>query len=103
MAVRLFLFVTGLISFLYFLFPESFSFANTQDNDVLGIEKRTAAYNKPTIDTVLLAYCITEGKLPKNLNELYEGYLRERPKLDLDKLYHYKRVDSSECEYELNS
>ncbi|MCH8821682.1 hypothetical protein IID23_04155 [Patescibacteria group bacterium] len=99
MFVRLFLFTTGLLSFLYFLFPASFERFDIIKGDVLGIEKRNAQVNKPTIDTMLMAYCINEGSLPKNLNDLYGEYLREERKLDLDKLYIYKVTDEDSCEY----
>ena len=103
MFVRLFLFTTGLLSFLYFLFPTSFERFDIIKGDVLGIEKRNAQVNKPTIDTMLMAYCINEGELPKNLNDLYGEYLREERKLDLDKLYDYKVTDGQSCEYTIIS
>ena len=71
MFVRLFLITTGLLSFFYFLFPASFERFDMNKGDVLGIEKRNAQVNKPTIDTMLIAYCINEGSLPKKLNDLY--------------------------------
>ena len=103
MTVKIFLFATGLISFLYFISPASFSFVDYEDNDVLGIERRNASFNKPTVDTVLLAYCINEEGLPENLKDLYDGYLREERKLDLDKLYNYTIISDKECKYELGS
>jgi len=103
MFIRLFLFTTGLLSFLYFLFPASFEKFDVNKGDVLGIEKRNAVVNKPTIDTMLMAYCINEGELPENLNDLYGEYLREERKLDLDKLYNYKIIDENRCEYEIKS
>ncbi len=103
MLIRLFLLITGLVSFLYFLSPSSFSGLNSEEGDVLGIEQRNAQFNKPTINTVLLAYCISEGGLPKNLNDLYDGYLKEERKLDLDKLYEYTVLDEQGCEYEIKS
>ena len=99
MFIRLFLFTTGLLSFLYFLFPTSFERFDVNNGDVLGIEKRNAMVNKPTIDTMLMAYCINEGELPKNLNNLYGEYLREERKLDLDKIYDYKVTSVTSCEY----
>lgn len=101
MTVKIFLFATGLISFLYFISPASFSFVDYEDNDVLGIERRNASFNKPTVDTVLLAYCINEAGLPENLNDLYDGYLREERKLDLDKIYYYEILSEDSCEYDL--
>lgn len=99
MFIRLFLLTTGLLSFIYFLFPASFERFDVSNSDVLGIEKRNAMVNKPTIDTMLMAYCINEGELPKNLNDLYGEYLREQRKLDLDRLYSYKITDSQSCQY----
>ena len=99
MFVRLFLFTTGLLSFLYFLFPTSFERFDIIKGDVLGIEKRNAVVNKPTIGTMLIAYCINEGELPKKLNDLYGEYLREERKLDLDKLYNYQITDAQSCDY----
>ena len=103
MIIKIFLFTTGLISFLYFVSPASFSFVDYKGSDVLGIERRNATFNKPTIDTALLAYCINERIFPENLNNLYEGYLREDKKLDLDKLYNYTIISDKECKYELGS
>ena len=103
MFVRLFLFTTGLLSFLYFLFPTSFERFDITKGDVLGIEKRNAQVNRPTIDTMLTAYCINEGSLPKKLNDLYGEYLREERKLDLDKLYNYQITDAQSCEYTITS
>ena len=103
MLVRLFIFTTGLVSFLYFLSPNSFSNLNSEAGDVLGIEQRNATFNKPTIDTMLLAHCINEGFLPENLNDLYDGYLRSERKLDLDNLYEYTVLDEQGCEYEIKS
>ena len=75
----------------------------SKEGDLLGIEKRSAILNKPTIDTVILAYCINEGVLPTNLNDLYQGYLREERKLNLSDLYNYKIISDEECKYELVS
>ena len=95
--------VTGTISFLYFLFPGTFAKANPdKDKDVLGVSKINAYVNKSSLETALLAYCLSEQSLPKSLNELYAGYLSEKRKLDLDKLFKYKVVSSDDCEYELN-
>ena len=103
MFVRIFLITTGLLSFFYFLSPSSFERFDMNKGDVLGIEKRNAVVNKPTIDTMLMAYCINEGELPKELNDLYGEYLREERKLDLDKVYNYKIIDENVCEYDLKS
>ena len=103
MIIRFFLFTTGILSFIYFLSPTSFYFLKQDENDILGIEKRNAIFNKPTLDTVLLAYCINEEVLPANLNDLYDDYLRESRKLDLDKLYTYTVISNQECKYELSS
>lgn len=99
MFVRLFLITTGLLSLFYFLFPASFEKFDVSKGDVLGIEKRNAVVNKPTIDTMLMAYCINEGSLPKKLNDLYGDYLKDQRKLDLDKLYNYKITSGKSCEY----
>lgn len=99
MFVRLFLITTGLLSFFYFLSPSSFERFDIKKGDVLGIETRNATVNKPTIDTMIMAYCINEGELPKKLNDLYGEYLREERKLDLDKLYSYQIVNRKNCEY----
>jgi hypothetical protein len=99
MVIKLLLFVSAGVSFIYFMSPDSFSFV--ESGDVLGIESRNATFNKPTLDTVLLAYCINEGMLPENLNVLYDGYLREERKLDLDQLYNYTIISSGECKYKL--
>ena len=100
--LRAFLLVTGIISFLYFLFPSLFAKVNP-DKDVLGVSKINAYVNKSSLETALLAYCLSEQSLPKSLNELYAGYLSEKRKLDLDKLFKYKVVSRDDCEYELNS
>jgi len=101
MLIRLLILITGLVSFVYFLSPSIFSSENLEAGDVLGIEQRNAQFNKPIINTVLLAFCISEGEPPKNLNDLYSGYLREERNLDLDNLYEYRVLDSKSCEYAL--
>jgi hypothetical protein len=103
MLIRLLLFATGLVSFLYFLFPSSFDRFSQKDNDVLGISKINASVNISTVKTALLTHCISEGYLPDNLNDLYEGYLMDDRKLDLDNLFSYEINDSEKCVYTLKS
>lgn len=101
MLFRLFLFISGLLSFLYFLYPSSFEGLSPRKKDVLGIQQINAGLNKSTIETTLLAYCLNEMNLPENLNELYNGYLREERKLDLDSLFNYEAIDEQNCTYQL--
>lgn len=103
MLIRLLLFTTGLASFLYFLFPSSFDRFSPKEGDVLGISKINASVNMSTVKTTLLAHCISEGYLPNNLNDLYDGYLMEERKLDLDELFNYEIIDDKECTYDLKS
>ena len=101
MVIRLFLFATSLASFLYFLFPSSFDSFKPKENDVLGISKVNAAVNISTVQTALIMYCVSEEDLPNTLNDLYEGYLVDKIKIDLDKLFTYEIVDKGGCEYDL--
>lgn len=96
------MFTTGLVSFLYFLFPANFEKLSPKEKDVLGIANINATVNKPTVDTALLAYCINERVLPNTLNELYGGYLREERKLNLDELFSYEIINHGDCDYALN-
>lgn len=72
-----------------------------KEGEVLGINDINAQVNKPTIKTILLAYCISEGKLPDDLNSLYDNYLMDEKKLDLDELFIYDKVDDKDCTYHL--
>lgn len=99
--IRFFLVVTGIISFLYFLFPGIFTQMKPQ-GDVLGIDNISALVNKQTVETALLSACLSEGQLPENLNYLYNAYLEPSKKTNLDDLFAYKIVESSSCLYTLS-
>ena len=96
--LRLTLLVSALISFLYFAFPQNFSFTK-KVGDVLGISNIEAAANSQTVSTALNIYCINNGHLPNNLNELYKNELSKDKHLDLDKIYSLKVL--KDCEFNL--
>ena len=100
--VRIIIILTGTLSFLYFLYPQTFDFLDTNNKDVLGIKQINAKINKSTIETALITYCLKDQKLPKNLNALYDGYLGYTIKINLDSLYKYKIIDEKNCEYSLD-
>lgn len=86
---------------MYFLMPQKFENFDPKKKDVLGIQTINANLNISTIETTLMAYCISEGVLPENLNKLYEGYLSQKRRLDLDKLFNYEVKSNSDCTYDL--
>ena len=99
MIVRLFLFTSGLISFLYFLTPQSFQKLGT--GDVLGINKINMQMNKPPVETALVAYCLENLNLPNDLNDLYGDYLSKKVKVDLNNFFEYNVIDPENCQYTL--
>ncbi len=103
MLIRLLLFATGLVSFIYFLLPSSFDRFSQKEGDVLGVSKINASVNISTVKTALLTHCISEGYLPNDLNDLYDSYLLDDRKLDLDRLFNYEIIDDKECTYDLGS
>lgn len=101
--MRFILFASGFVSLIYFLNPSIFPSAQVDTSDILGVSQINANINKSTIETALLMYCLSDGGIPEELSELYGGYLEERRKLDLDKIYSYKIVSKDNCEYDLSA
>lgn len=96
---RLTLLVTGLISFLYFAFPQSMPNSD-KIGQVLGVVQSESLINLPTVETAVTIYCINHQQLPESLNILYENELSKQKYLDLDQNYVYSKF--SGCDFKLS-
>jgi len=97
--LRLALLISGILSFWYFLQPETFSGLKKSSENVLGITTLNQTVNIETVKTALLIYCINKQYLPRRLNDLYKEELSSDKYFDLDKNFYYKPLDN--CEFEL--
>jgi hypothetical protein len=98
---KIFVITTGLLSFFYFVFPQTLSEVSVPDSDILGIRKINAQANRSSVESALTIYCLNDEDLPENLNELYKGYLDDKIKIDLNQLFDYKIVNRKDCDYTL--
>jgi len=102
---KVFLITTGLLSFSYFLFPSDFSKFTSKLSDssekVLGITSINQNINKTTVYNASLAFCLSRGKPPKSLNELYISELLTVRKLDLESLYYIENF--SDCSFQIHN
>jgi len=98
---KLSLFLSGLLSFWYFLHPASFGGLPAQGEKVLGVKSFNQAVNRETVYTAILAYCLDQNRLPKDLNQLYERELSKERQVDLNELFLMVPKDSSDCEFQL--
>lgn len=98
--LRAILFISGILSFFYFLRPDVFSFKREVEN-TLGISTISAAANAEVVRQALLIHCINNQSLPTTLNELYEDELSKEKYLDLDKLFSYSV--GKDCTFKLSA
>ncbi len=98
--LRLTLLVTGILSFLHFAFPQN-TLNPKKIGDVLGAAKTENLINSRVIKTAVTIYCINKGKLPDNLNILYQDELSTNVILDLDRNFNFQK--GKNCEFKLNS
>lgn len=96
--IRLTLLVTGILSFLHFVYPQSFSLGK-KTPDVLGISTIQTTANLSTVSQAIQIYCLNHDNLPSNLNSLYENELDKRKYLDLDRVYSLENLGN--CEFNL--
>lgn len=98
--LRLLLFLTGLLSFIYFLRPDVFPSKRQMEN-TLGLSTITQAANAEIVRQALLIHCINHQKLPATLNTLYQDELSKDKFIDLDTLYNLE--DKGNCEFDLTT
>lgn len=67
----------------------------------MGVHTTTQTANRQTVYEGLLSYCLDKGKLPTDLNELYQAELSTTAKIDLNAYFKLKVLDSRSCEFEL--
>ena len=96
--LRAILFLSGILSFIYFLRPDVLPTKLSVEN-TLGINTITAAANAEIVRQALLIHCINNQSLPSHLNELYENELSKEKYLDLDTLFSY--TVEKDCDFEL--
>ena len=101
--LRLSLFLSGLASFLYFLAPQNFPDLAPSGEKVLGVKSINQVVNRETVYTAILAYCLDEGHLPSDLNQLYEKELSPERRIDLNTLYRLNSTDPNSCEFNLET
>lgn len=96
--LRVLLFFTGILSFIYFLRPDVFPNRRQVEN-TLGISTINQVANSEIVRQALLIHCINKQKLPKTLNQLYEDELSKDKFIDLDSMYSFR--DLGDCQFEL--
>ena len=97
--LRAILFLSGILSFFYFLKPQVFHSKLAVEN-TLGINTISAAANAEIVRQALTIHCINTQSLPSTLNELYENELSKEKYLDLDKIFSYSV--EKDCDFELS-
>ena len=98
--LRAILFISGILSFFYFLRPDVFPTKRLIE-DTLGISIISAAANAEIVRQALIIHCLNTQKLPSSLNELYKNELSNDKFVDLDSLY--KVIDKYDCNFELKA
>lgn len=96
--LKLFLLVTGLVSFLHFAFSESIP-NSKKIGEVLGISKMSSLANFQVVSIAVNIYCLNKGHLPENLNILYQDELSKNNKIDLDSIFTFQKGQN--CEFKL--
>ncbi len=94
------LLISGLLSLLYFLSPNSFPQKESYEK-LLGITQAAQVANAETVKNAVTLYCLDNGQLPENLNILYEKELSKTNYLDLDK--NYSIQGSSDCSFQIKA
>ena len=97
--LRAILFISGILSFFYFLRPDVFPNKREVEN-TLGISTISTAANAEIVRQALLIHCINNQNLPSTLNELYENELSKEKYLDLDKIFSYSA--EKDCTFKLS-
>lgn len=98
--LRLVLLVSAILSFIYFLRPDTFP-TKKQVEDTLGISTVGQLVNAEVVRQALIIHCINNQKLPTKLNQLYDNELSKDKYVDLDSFYLLK--DKGNCEFDLEA
>ncbi len=98
--IRLLLFFTGVLSFIYFLHPDVFPTKRSLET-TLGLSQINQRANAEIVRQALVIHCINTDKLPTSLNQLYGTELSKEKFVDLDAIY--KLVRKTNCEFELKT